>query len=190
MKGIGFVGLILVFAFGLGLRLVYAGGGGAAEIPKTEAAPTDATPTAVSSCLAENDCDADGMPAAYDADDNDPTVTTSTAEYDSDGDGFADHACRFFTINDDESITNNMTGEVFARNYCDNCRINNDQTDSDGNGVGDACDHSHTNQAAQPIARPANPVGSGTQQPTGVITQHSGTVQTTPVATSTYDRRL
>lgn len=92
-------------------------------------------------CAAENDCDGDGVFTSCDQDDGDATEKSVKSACDEDEDGYVDLACTAYDMARDTNGDGTITIDERDVN-CDVCtdEYDPDQTDSDDDGVGDACD--------------------------------------------------
>lgn len=93
-------------------------------------------------CAADNDCDGDGVYTSCDEDDEDADNDSVKAACDDDADGYVDLSCAAYDSARDE----NGDGKISVSERDVNCDVcvgeyDPDQTDSDENGVGDACEY-------------------------------------------------
>jgi hypothetical protein len=92
------------------------------------------------SCVADNDCDGDGVFAVCDEDDGDGDAMEVSAACDEDEDGYADTPCTTFSDIDGDGVFGDAERVEYGVN-CDTCpgMYDPDQEDEDEDGVGDLC---------------------------------------------------
>lgn len=92
------------------------------------------------SCVADNDCDGDGVFAVCDEDDGDSDAMAVSAACDEDEDGYADTPCTTFVDIDGDGLFGDAERVEYGVN-CDACpgMYDPDQEDADADGVGDLC---------------------------------------------------
>ncbi|EKD50019.1 MAG: hypothetical protein ACD_62C00680G0007 [uncultured bacterium] len=124
-------------------------------------------------CSYDNDCDGDGLYTTCDTDDGDAEIVAIKEGCDEDGDGFVDTSCAAYSDDNGDGF---ITADERDIN-CDVCAgiADPDQTDSNDDGIGDACDVLlNINESAAPPAE-QDPADTSVLTETAMlsVTEHS-----------------
>jgi hypothetical protein len=151
------------------------------DVNTNPATSTDVSANA--SCVADNDCDGDGVFTSCDADDGDANNIKVKEACDEDMDGYVDLSCAAYEgardINDDGKISGNERDV-----NCDVCvgEYDPEQSDADENGIGDACEYipADTVEATDTGTDSATDAGDNTATDTSTNESENPTEEVTP----------